>query len=156
MLWEVFSKFWIEIIAPHFPKRFSIGELRIVLGVRESNSKQNGRTVKDDEKVLESFKIFVQTYGVFNGLVVGFGPKWMPGRMCNSMHYLKCGHTSKYISCSPDATRNICFVGSGEQNTEFFLLHEQLYLGIIIDYPQFFNNWSSWPKYIFALQTQTL
>ena len=46
--------------------------------------------MKDSEKVLESFKAFAQvnsikTCGVFNGLVVGFGPKGIPGRMCGSV-----------------------------------------------------------------------
>ena len=59
-----------------------------MLEERESNSKQNGKSVKDSEKVLESFKIFAQVnsrLGVFNGVVVGFGPKGMPGRMCDSV-----------------------------------------------------------------------
>ena len=38
----------------------------------------------DGEKVLESFKILL-TYGVFNRMVVGFGPKGMPARMCDSV-----------------------------------------------------------------------
>ena len=42
--------------------------------------------MKDGEKVLESFKIFDQVNSrVCNGVVVGFGPKGMPGRMCDSV-----------------------------------------------------------------------
>ena len=39
------------------------------------------------KKELESFQIFAQvkTYGVFNEVVVGFGPKGMPGKMCDSV-----------------------------------------------------------------------
>ena len=68
-----------------FQKGLYIDELR--------NSKQNGRTVKDGEKVLKSFKIFDQVNSrVSNGVVVGFGPKGRLGRMCDSVR-LKCGHT---------------------------------------------------------------
>ena len=74
--WEVFSKFLIEIIVPHVPKRLTlyyIGELRRVLGVRESNWKQNGRSVKDGQKVQEIFKIFAQ----LNSRLMEFLMEWL-------------------------------------------------------------------------------
>jgi hypothetical protein len=40
----------IEIIVPDFPKRLYVDELRRLLRLRELNSKQNGRTVKNGEK----------------------------------------------------------------------------------------------------------
>ena len=63
----------IEIIVPDFPKGLYIDELRRELGVRESNSKQNGRTVKDGEKALESFKIFAQV----NSRLMEFLMEWL-------------------------------------------------------------------------------
>ena len=58
--------------------------------MRESNSKQNGRSVIDGQKLQESFKIFAQVNSklieVINGVDVGFEPKGMPGRMCNIVH----------------------------------------------------------------------
>ena len=57
-----------------------------MLGVIESNSKQNWRSLKDGKKVIENFKTFcsseLKAYGIFNRMVVGFGPKAMLGRMC--------------------------------------------------------------------------
>jgi hypothetical protein len=53
-----------KIIAPHIRKRLYIGGLHFsdqnweIEG--ESNSKQNGKSFKDGEKALESFKIFAQ------------------------------------------------------------------------------------------------
>ena len=38
----------------------------------------------------------LKTSGVFNGVVVGFEPKGMPGKMCDSVRY-KCGHTKMYF-----------------------------------------------------------
>ena len=46
--------------------------------------------MKVGEKVLESFKTFTQLSArlkkLFIRVVVGFGPKGMPGRMCDSVH----------------------------------------------------------------------
>ena len=62
----------IEIIVPDFPKGLYIDELRRELGVRESNSKQNGRTVKDGEKAIESFKIFAQVNSRLMEFLIGW------------------------------------------------------------------------------------
>jgi hypothetical protein len=66
------SKFLIESIVPDIPKRLYIDELRRELGVRESNSKQNGKTVKDGEKALESFKIFAQVNSRLMEFLIGW------------------------------------------------------------------------------------
>ena len=39
-----------------------------------------------------------KTQNFFELLIIGFGPKGMPGRMCNNLRY-KWGHTNKAI-CS--------------------------------------------------------